>query len=336
VVVKALVSRHSGRGALRGAALAQHVAYLGRSGAGVEGAKPAFFDRAEDQVDAQSATTGWASDRHHFRLIISPEHGDRILDLKAYARDVMDRVAADLGAPDLEWIGTCHFDTDQPHAHILVRGRRSSGRDLVIPREYIAHGIRGRAQEAAQERLGDLSRPDAERRVWRDTEAERFTALDRRLLAAADDDRMVEDGIGRSDAWSALTRGRLRHLERLGLAERVGRQFRLDGDMERKLRGLQLQKDIIRTFNQRRFAGARHVQAFAAERLEGRVVRAGAHDELGATPYLIVADRDGVEHYARLRAGADLPQAGVQVLLIQGERGVEIARGLGRGSGLER
>lgn len=336
VIVKALVSRHSGRGALRGAALAQHVAYLGRSGAGVEGAKPEFFDRSQDQADAQSATTGWANDRHHFRFIISPEHGDRILDLKAYTRDVMDRVAADLSAPDLEWIGTCHFDTDQPHAHVLVRGRRSSGRDLVIPREYIAHGFRGRAQEAAQERLGDLSRPDAERQAWRDTEAERFTALDRRLLAAADEGRRVEDGVGRTDAWSALTRGRLRHLERLGLAERVGRQFRLHADLERKLRGLQLQKDIIRTFNQRRFAGARHVQAFAGERLEGQVVRAGSHDELGSTPYLIVADRNGVEHYARLRAGADLPQIGASVTLIQGERGAEIARDLGRGAGIER
>jgi type IV secretory pathway VirD2 relaxase len=336
VVVKALVSRHVGMSAARGAALAQHAVYLGRSGAGAEGARPEFFDRTQDGIDPQSATSAWADDRHHFRFIISPEHGDRIVDLKAYVRDVMGRVSADLAEQDLEWIGTCHFDTDQPHAHVLIRGKRSSGRDLVMPRAYVSFGFRARAQEAAQERLGDLARPDAERRIWRETEADRFTALDRRLIAAADQDGMVEDGVGASDAWSALTRGRLRHLERLGLAERIGRRFQLSADLEIQLRALQLRRDIIRTLNQRRFAGASAVREFESGRLMGRVVRAGSHDELGATPYVIVADREGVEHYARLRTGTDLPTLGATVQLIHGERGAQLVQTMARGEGFER
>ena len=51
----------------------------------------------------------------------------------------------------------------------MSSGRRAEGRDLVIPRDYVADGFRARAQEAAQERLGDLSRLDAERRIWRET-----------------------------------------------------------------------------------------------------------------------------------------------------------------------
>ena len=35
----------------------------------------------------------------------------------------------------------------------------------MIPRDYIGYGFRARAQEVAQERLGDLSRQDAERRA---------------------------------------------------------------------------------------------------------------------------------------------------------------------------
>jgi len=77
-------------------------------------------------------------------------HGDRIADLKNYTREVMRRVAEDLGQPELPWIGTCHFDTDQPHAHVLVRGKRASGKDLVIPRDYIGYGFRARAQEVAR------------------------------------------------------------------------------------------------------------------------------------------------------------------------------------------
>jgi type IV secretory pathway VirD2 relaxase len=332
VIVKALVSRHVDAGAARAIALAKHVSYLGRSGAGHEGARPEFFDRDVDGLDARAATRGWGDDRHHFRFIISPEHGDRIYDLRDYVRDTMSRVAADLGEPKLDWLATCHFDTDQPHAHVLLRGRREDGRDLVIPRAYMGYGFRGRAQEAAQERLGDLSRHDAERRVWRETQANRFTGLDRRLIAAADSDLRVEDGVGHGDAWSALTRGRLRHLEGLGLATREGAQFRLDADLERKLRTLQIERDVIRTFNQRRLAGAEEVQMLGDKRVRGEVVRSGFHDELGATPYVVVRDAGGIEHYARLRLGASAPGLG-SIVELAPTRGA--AQVIERGRGLQ-
>jgi len=303
VIVKALVSRHVGKGAERAAALGKHVAYVGRSGAGVEGARPEFFDRDAEGVRPAVEIEGWGQDRHHFRFIISPEHGDRIDDLKGYVREVMGRVAADLGEPDLKWLATCHYDTDQPHAHVLVRGRRGDGRDLVIPRDYMGYGFRARAQEVAQERLGDLSRVEAERRIWRETQADRFTNFDRRLLAAADADGTVADGVGANDAWAALTRGRLRHLEGLGLAARTGRRYRLDGEMETKLRTLQARRDIIRTLNQRRLEGGRDVRPLGAERVRGVVVKTGFHDEAGAAPFVVVRDASGLEHYARVKTG---------------------------------
>jgi type IV secretory pathway VirD2 relaxase len=330
VIVKAMVSRHAGAGAARAGALAKHVGYLGRSGAGAEGARPDFFDRADNGVDAAAATASWTDDRHHFRFIISPEHGDRLADLKGYVRDVMRRVAEDLGQADLAWIGTCHFDTDQPHAHVLVRGRRGNGKDLVIPRDYVAYGFRARAQEVAQERLGDLSRADAERRIWRETQADRFTAFDRRLIASVDAEGLVEDGTGGSDAWTALTRGRLRRLEALGLAIRVGRYYRLDSDLETKLRTLQLRRDIIRTLQQRRLDSGRDVRALGDEPVRGRVVARGAHDELGAAPWVIVRDQEGAEHYARLGFGQSAPAVGRSVDLIPQARGSHV-RELGRG-----
>ncbi|MBD3820379.1 MAG: relaxase/mobilization nuclease domain-containing protein, partial [Brevundimonas diminuta] len=303
VIVKALVSRHVGKAAVRAGALAAHVAYLGRSGAGVEGARPDFFDRTDDRVEASLETRSWSGDRHHFRFIISPEHGDRIADLRGYVRDVMARVSADLGEPNLSWVATCHYDTDQPHAHVLVRGRRSDGRDLVIPRDYMGYGFRARAQEVAQERLGDLSRVEAERRVWKETQADRFTGLDRRLLAAADTDGLVDDGGGGTGAWAALSRGRLRHLEGLGFAARTGQRYRLDPEMEMKLRTLHVRRDIIRTMNQRRLEGAREVRLLGREKVAGVVVKTGFHDEAGAAPWMVVRDAQGVEHYGRLKVG---------------------------------
>ena len=329
VIVKVLVCRHAGRDGPRGAALARHVAYLGRGGAGAGGERPAFFDRGTDRLDAAQVTGGWASDRHHFRFIVSPEHGDRLGDLKGYVRDVMDRVSADLGEPRLTWIATCHFDTDQPHAHVLVRGRRDDGRDLVIPRDYIGYGFRARAQEVVQERLGDLSRSHAERRIWRETQANRFTGFDRRLMAEAGADGLVDDGVGRSEAWAALTRGRLRHLERLGLATPTGRRYRLAADLELQLRTLQIRQDVIRTLNQRRLEGATRVQALGGQEVRGRVVRAGSHDEIGGAPYIIVRDGEGAEHYARLAFSQSAPRLGSRVQLTPAPKGA-LLTGVGR------
>lgn len=322
------------KGADRQAGL-RHVAYLGRAGAGVEGSRPEFFDRADQGLDAAAITRGWVEDRHHFRFIISPEHGDRIADLPGYVREVMARVSADLGEPGLGWIATCHFDTDQPHAHVLVRGRRGNGRDLVIPRHYVGYGFRARAQEVAQERLGDLSRLDAERRIWRETERDGFTSFDRRLLAAAvQSGGLVDDAVGSHGAWAALSRGRLRHLERLGLATPEARQYRLAPDLEAQLRGLQMRRDIIRTLNQRRLEGARDVRVFSGGRLQGEVVRSGYHDELGARPFAVVRDAAEAEQYVRLDAGRALPEVGAQLSLLIGQRGVMQVggeRGFGQG-----
>lgn len=314
VIVKALVSRHLGRGADRAAALSKHVVYLGRQGAGVDGERAKFFDREQDGLDPRILTQDWSEDRHHFRFIISPEHGER-LEMKSYTREVMSRVCADLGNSEQVWIATCHFDTDQPHAHVLVRGRRTDGRDLVIPRDYIGYGFRARAQEVAHERLGDLSRVEAERRVWKETEAERFTGFDRRLLFERADDGTVADGVGMTDAWAALTRGRLRHLERLGLATREGRRYRLDGELETRLRTLQIRRDVIRTLNQRRLEGASDIRVLEDEVIRGRVVRFGFHDEAGSAPWTIVGDAAGVEHYARLRTGSPSLENGEMVSL---------------------
>lgn len=321
VVVKALVSRHAGRGAARAAALTAHISYLGRVGAGLEARAASFFDRGADVVDAPAATAGWGADRHHFRFIVSPEHGDRLADLRKYTREVMRRVAEDLGEAGVTWIATCHYDTGRPHAHVLVRGQRGSGRDLVIPRDYMGYGFRARAQEVAQERLGDLTRAEAERRIWRETQADRFTALDRRLLQVADADRWVDDGVGGNDAWSALTRGRLRRLEALGLAERIGHRYRLEVDLEPRLRELQLRQDILRALHQRRLEGGRDVQTLTDRAVRGRVVACGHHDELGAAGWVIVRDRDEREHYARLRVGQATPSLGRTVELAPSPRG---------------
>ena len=158
VVVKAHVARHSGGAAAAGKVLAAHVTYLARGGTGLEGEAGNFYGAEADGVSAREHVKEWGEDRHHFRFIVSTEHGDRIDDLKACMRETMKRVATDLKEPNLNWIAVNHFDTDQPRFHILIRWRRADGRNLVIPRAVMGYGFRERAQEHAQELLGELTR----------------------------------------------------------------------------------------------------------------------------------------------------------------------------------
>jgi type IV secretory pathway VirD2 relaxase len=47
----------------------------------------------------------------------------------------------DLGTK-LDWVGIDHWNTDNPHFHIIVRGKGDDGRDLVIARDYNSYSPR--------------------------------------------------------------------------------------------------------------------------------------------------------------------------------------------------
>jgi DNA-directed RNA polymerase specialized sigma24 family protein len=216
-------------------------------------------------------------------------------------------------------------------------------RDVFVLSRFggLTNGVRARAQEVAHELLGDLSRTEAERRIWRETRADRFTGFDRRLLRAADEERLVEDGLGAGGAWAALTRGRLRHLEALGLATRAGPRYRLDPALETRLRALQLGQDMLRLRQQHRLETGQDICELGQDRVRGKVVSRGVHDELGAVAWVIVRDSSGLEHYARLGFGQTTPRLGRTVdlagtgqgaVILQNQRGRSQQRGdeLGR------
>jgi type IV secretory pathway VirD2 relaxase len=253
VLVKVFIGRHSGpRGVANpGKALSQHVSYLARDGAGQDGLEGSFYSQDGlpniDEVETQVA--GWEQDRHHFRLIISAENGDKIDDLNAYVKNVMEKVSIDLKEPRLEWVAVNHFDTDQPHTHVIMRGRRANGKDLVLPRAYVSHGIRGRAQEQAQAVLGDTTRSDAEKGLFARSTANRWTDIDIRLtaLARGNEGVLAKSELTRHDTVGALVRARVAHLESLGLATRTNDGVRFANDLKARLDTLQKSQDVMRT-----------------------------------------------------------------------------------------
>lgn len=323
----------------RAPSLARHLAYIGRAGAGVEGEDARLFDGRGPAERPRDVAKAWGRDERYFRMLISPEHADRMADLKDYARDVMRRVGADVGEEDLAWIGACHHDTAHPHVHIVIRGRRRDGQDLIMPRNYMPRGMEARAQEAAQERLGGLSRTASEAAIWRSTRADAFTLLDRRLLDSATPDGFVSDPAGEPDAWGALRRARLAHLEALGLARREGRRFRLAPDLWRRLDALWVRLGDARAMNQRRIEAAVETRPLGRTPLDGRATCTGFLDKNGAHRFVFVRDPSGVERYARLRWDGAAISPGPWVRLERGEHSAQAlvfgaSKGLGQGLSL--
>lgn len=136
----------------------------------------------------------------------------------------MSQMERDLGTK-LDWVGVDHWNTDNPHIHIILRGRTDDGQDLVISRDYIKEGMRARAQDLVTLELRPRTDLDIHCNLERQVEAERWTQLDRQLVRDGRKSGVIDLAPlpdCRADEFHALKVGRLRTLEILGLAGQVG------------------------------------------------------------------------------------------------------------------
>jgi type IV secretory pathway VirD2 relaxase len=318
VVMKARVVRHRGY-KFRSALLAKHVSYLRRDGVTKDGVDARMFDARSDAADERAFAERCEDDRHHFRFTISPEDAAEMTDLRAFARELMADAERDLGTK-LDWIAVDHWNTDNPHVHVLIRGRADDGRDLVISRDYISRGFRSRAEERVTLELGPRSEQEIQSALEREVEAERWTNLDRALRNVADESAgMLNLRPGGPDSDPELRRlmiGRVAKLERLGLAEQVERGcWTLKPGLEETLRGLSVRGDIIKTMHLMMSGAGREpdVSRFALHGDElgdpvlGRLVARGLHDELKGSAYAVVEGVDGRTHHLQF---ADLDLTG--------------------------
>ncbi|MEI9420826.1 DUF3363 domain-containing protein [Mesorhizobium sp. Cs1299R1N1] len=306
--VKALVVRHK----RQNGPLARHLNYLRREGVTRDGEKARMFGLQTDDVDVKDFADRCADDRHHFRFIVSPQDALDMADLKTFTRDLMVQAEKDLGTT-LDWLAVDHWNTDNPHVHIILRGRSGDGQDLVISRDYIKNGMRSRAQDLITQELGPRTDREIDRTFHRQIEAERWTELDRQLAHEFDRHGMVDVapiGGRKPDEYLAVKVGRLRKLESLGLAHPIGGgQWTVVAEAEATLRALGERNDIIkrmhRTLAEHGLDRGTADQVLAGEASDapiiGRLMGRGLDDELRASAYAIVDGIDGRTHYIRFQ-----------------------------------
>ncbi|ALR20935.1 relaxase/mobilization nuclease domain-containing protein [Sphingobium baderi] len=310
VVVKMRIVRHQGA-KFRAAPLARHTSYLEREGVTRDGAPGRLFDAIGDQADGNDFADRCNDDRHHFRFIVSPEDAGEMEDLRAFTRELMADAQRDLSTT-LDWVAVDHWNTDNPHIHVLVRGRADDGGDLVIRRDYVREGFRQRAEDRVTLELGPRSQREIQAVLARDVQADRWTGLDRTLRDIADrhggivDLRPGPDGRGPENRH--LLVGRAQKLEAMGLADSLGpAAWTIKPGLEDKLRDLGTRGDIIKTMHKAMTKDTPHpdVSRFAIHRtapadpVVGRLVDRGLYDELKGSAYAVVDGIDGRTHHLR-------------------------------------
>ena len=74
-------------------------------------------------------------------VVVHPARCARLADLREFTRGWVGQVGKDLGTP-LAWVADNHWNTDNPHTHIALRGKEANGRGLVIAWYFMSHVAR--------------------------------------------------------------------------------------------------------------------------------------------------------------------------------------------------
>ena len=312
---------------------ATHLRYIEREGVGRDGEPGNAYDSATDDADLAAFEEHGREDRHQFRLIVSPEDAEQLDDLRTYTRYLMARMEADLGTR-LKRVAVDHWNTDNPHTHVVLRGKDDGGRDLIISRDYIGQGMRERASELATEWLGPRTELEIQRSMTLEVDQERWTGLDRTLQ------REAVDGLVRTARLEAEPRlqrqrlllvGRLQRLQRMGLASEMQTGvWAVHADAEPTLRAMGERGDIIRTMQRAMSGKPRELAVFQpgedGRTVVGRVAGKGLADELYDKGYLIVDSTDGKTHYVALPSRTELEQYPTgAVVEVKGSTAVRVA-----------
>ncbi|MBC7939333.1 MAG: relaxase/mobilization nuclease domain-containing protein, partial [Chitinophagaceae bacterium] len=294
--------------------VAVHLRYIERDGVTRDGQKGQAYGADTDAAELKTFLERGQNDRHQFRFIVSAEDGLELEDLKGFTRQLMRRMEIDLETR-LDWVAVDHWDTDNPHTHIVLNGHTgepASGReDLVIAPDYMAHGMRQRASEIATDWLGPRTEAEISQSLLREVDQQRLTSLDRALIRQAGIDGIDLTGNPQDRQRQNALRARLQRLEGMGLAERMdGNRWKLQPGMAATLDNMGHREDALETVR-RALKGLRR-ECVVDERqtapVIGRIAGKGLADELHDRGYLVVDGIDGRAHYLKLPAGTDLAE----------------------------
>ena len=303
-VVKARIVKNDGASYRNKVRL--HLKYIEREGSGLDGKKGEFYTSEREVIDGAEFLKRSEKDEHSFRFIVSLEDGNS-LDLKDQTRTLIKKMENDLDTK-LDWIAVDHYNTDDPHTHIVIRGVSDRGEVLRIERDYISNGIRNRAREIVTMELGHRTEIEISEGINKSIQSERITEIDHHI----ERNKTVHGHVDYNDFSSSenslfsakIIEKRLQYLKEIGLSNQTK-----DGDwfvannFKNELKERGDRGDIIKMMNKEMSVKKEDASVFNAKpgtRIFGNVVRRGLSDEMSDNEYLVVRDEHGKNHYVSI------------------------------------
>ena len=307
--------------------LQRHTSYIQREGTGLDGKKAELFTEGGRPIPTHELE----GEKHVFSLILSPENGRHLQDMKEYTRDFMKEVSKS-GLPgemllcgELQWFAAVHCNTSNPHSHIVIRGLDTQGGEVRLSRGFITIEARQIASKLATEELGYRTQKDINVQISRELVSDRFTSIDRTIYSTL-------QRSGRAIALNELQRERLEHLDRtLNLAQKVNQNtYQMEPHWRETLQYNGRQADVIKTISndlppdiRRQWFGPgtkRHLSIYRnAWTVEGKIASVGIADELTDRPYLVIQSKGSLYFYSSSKIDLSQYQVGDEVRLELGK-----------------
>lgn len=289
------------------ARIRHHLHYAGRNTLEEGKKSQELYGHEESIIDVKDKLNEFEKAPHMFNIIISPEDGDKV-QLKDFTRDFVRTVETDLRTK-LDWVAGNHYDTNEPHVHLLIKGLDDKGKKLLMTRDYISCGLRVRASQTITKKLGLRDWEDVIQSLKLDAIKSKRCSLDNIIIKNAHEGSITLSKLNHdtlNDLPKGLIEKRLAFLESKELAHKTGAdswQLR-DGYIE-ELKKIDRSASIIEKLSGNMRVNKEECEILSVKNLEdrtikGHVVERGYINEIDENEYLLVKTKEKSFIYVEL------------------------------------
>lgn len=284
-----------------------YIAYISRDHAGKDHQKAELFSEEESKDLLHSTIENFYLSPHNFRFIISPEDGDKI-DLKEFTKNLINTIENDLNTK-LNWVASCHYDTNDPHVHLVIDGRDKSGNKLLLTRDYISRGIRNRASSIVNNKLGLKTRNDVVEKLEFSVDKKHKIYLDNVIKKNISDDVINLRKLHRekfSEINADLLKKRLSYLETIGFAKKYNEyEWAIKENYIQSLQELNRTSLLIERLSHNLSVDKEHCELVSPQFLpekgySGKIVSRGYVNEIDDKKFIVIKTREEKYLYIEL------------------------------------
>lgn len=299
------------------AKIRHHLNYAGRNTLEENSKSRELYSKDDLSINIKDKVDGFEKAPHMFNIIISPEDGYKI-DLKSFTKDFVNTVEIDLKTK-LDWVAGNHYDTNEPHVHLLIKGVDDKGKKLLMSRDYISRGLRIRASQTISKKLGLRDWDDIVSSLKLEVAKPKRCELDNMIVRHAMDGSLKLQNLSAdavNDLPKALIEKRLQYLETKELAQKSGDTWKIKEGFIEELKNIERSTSIVEKLSGSLKVDKKSCEILTMDNLQDRVIKGhvverGYTDDIGDKEYLVVKSKEKAFIYVELEKFSEKSPAGV-------------------------